>query len=215
MGLSHFTKLMIGLMIAGSVMAEDANVQSLSEGACWYEQGEVLKIASFNDRESILITRDEVEYQVEELLYGKRRDKAITSDLTIHCGGYGSSLVVKSELNNRPICLWLKLNKGKLQVRSLGGLEQTKNDLCDGYKWGELIVGLKSIDQKDLLLGEHFHSMIKSISVISGTAMKVVLKDEYHGKEISVMEELKKQIDLKYVELNLYQHPVGEAAPLK
>lgn len=214
MGISHFTKLMIGLMIAGSVMAEDANVQSLSDGACWYEQGDSLRIASFNDKESILTTRDEIEYQVEELLYGKKRDKALTSDLTLHCGGYGSSLVVKSEFNNRPVCLWLKLNKGKLQIRSMGGLEQTKNELCDGYKWGELVVGLKSIDQKQLLESEQFHSMIKSVSVISGTTMKVVLKDEFHGKEYAAMDELKKH-NLKYVELNFYQHPVGEAAPLK
>ena len=214
MGISHFTKLMIGLMIAGSVMAEDANVQSLSDGACWYEQGDSLRIASFNDKESILTTRDEIEYQVEELLYGKKRDKALTNDLTLHCGGYGSSLVVKSEFNNRPICLWLKLNKGKLQIRSMGGLEQTKNELCDGYKWGELVVGLKSIDQKQLLESEQFHSMIKSVSVISGTTMKVVLKDEFHGKEYAAMDELKKH-NLKYVELNFYQHPVGEAAPLK
>lgn len=214
MGISHFTKILIGLMIAGSVMAEDANVQSLSDGACWYEQGDSLRIASFNDKESILTTRDEIEYQVEELLYGKKRDKALTSDLTLHCGGYGSSLVVKSEFNNRPVCLWLKLNKGKLQIRSMGGLEQTKNELCDGYKWGELVVGLKSIDQKQLLESEQFHSMIKSVSVISGTTMKVVLKDEFHGKEYSVMDELKKH-NLKYVELNFYQHPVGEAATLK
>ncbi len=214
MGLSHFTKFMIGLMIAASVMAEDVSVQSLSDGACWYEQGDSLRIASFNDKESILTTRDEIEYQVEELLYGKKRDKALTSDLTLHCGGYGSSLVVKSEFNNRPVCLWLKLNKGKLQIRSMGGLEQTKNELCDGYKWGELVVGLKFIDQKHLLESEQFHSMIKSVSVISGTTMKVVLKDEFHGKEYSVMDELKKY-NLKYVELNFYQHPVGEAATLK
>ncbi len=215
MGFSHFTKFMSALMIAGTVVAQEASVQSLSEGACWYEQGESVKIASFNDKESIHITRDEIEYQVEELLYGKRRDKAITSDLTLHCGGYGSSLVVKSEFNTRPICLWLKLDKGKLQIRSIGGLEQTKNELCDGYKWGELIVGLKSMQQKSLLESEQFHSMIKSVSVISGTSVKVLLKDEHYGKEYVAMEVLKKQIDLKYVELNLYQHPVGESTPLK
>ena len=215
MGLSHFYKFMILVALAGNVFAEEANVQSLSEGACWFEQNEALKIASFNDRESILITRDEIEYQVEDLLKSKKRDKAITSDLTLHCGGYGSSLVVKSEVDNRPICLWLKLNKGKLQIRSLGGLENTKSDLCDGYKWGELIVGLKTIEQKALLESEHFTSMIKSVEAISKTTMKVVLKEEFHGKETVVMEELKKQIDLKYIELNLYQHPVGEAHSLK
>lgn len=219
MGLSRFYKFMLvmplSLLFSVGVWAEDANVQTLSEGACWYEQGEILKIASFNDRESLLMTRDEVELQIESLIKGEKKNKAITSDLTLHCGGYGSSLVIKTEIDNRPACLWVKFNKGKFSIRSQGGLEHAKNDLCDGYKWGELIVGVKSIDQKALLEAEHFHSMIKSVSVVSGTTLKVSLHPEYYGKEMLVMDELKKQISLRYIELNLFQHPVGEAAFLK
>jgi hypothetical protein len=215
MSMLHFSKFIIAFAMACQALAaEDANVQTLSEGACWFEQGELLKMASFNDRESIVISRDEIEFQVDSLLNGKK-NKAITSDLTFHCGGYGSSLVVKSELENRPICLWLKFNKGKLEIRSLGGLENSKSDLCDGYKWGELIVGIKSPEQKDLLLSESFHGMIKSVSVISGTTIKVTLTEAYHGKEQDVMNELKKQMSLRYIELNSFQHPVGEAAALK
>ncbi|MBC7713885.1 MAG: hypothetical protein H7177_11130 [Rhizobacter sp.] len=206
--------MIVVFAIASRAFGEDTNVQSLSEGACWYEQGEMVKIASFNDRESALISRDEIEMQVEGLLSGKK-NKAITSDLTLHCGGYGSSLVIKSEMDGKPICLWVKFNKGKLAVRSLGGLESSKVDVCDGYKWGELIVGLKSIDQKALLESGHFHGMIKSVSVISGTTLKIVLDESYVGKEVDAMAELKKQIELRYIELNLYQHPVGEAAAIK
>lgn len=214
MGISRITKFIISLCIATTAYAQDTNVQTLSEGACWYEQGETLKIASFNDRESILTSRDEIEFQVDSLLKGKR-NKGITSDLTLHCGGYGSSLIIKSEIDNKPICLWTKFNKGKLEIRSFGGLENTKSELCDGYKWGELIVGVKTIDHKTLLESEQFFAMVKSVSVISGTTLKVTLNESFHGREMEVMSELKKQIPLRYIELNLFQHPVGEAAALK
>jgi len=219
MGLSRFYKFMlsISLVLAFSTgaWAEDANVQTLSEGACWYEQGEFLKVASFNDRESLFISRDDIESQVEGLLNQKKKSKSLTSDLTLHCGGYGSSLVIKTEVDYRPVCLWVKFTKGKLVLRSVGGLEDTRGSVCDGYKWGELIVGVKSLEQKTILESDHFTSMIKSVSTISGTTLKVTLLPQFHGKEVEVMGELKRQMDLRYIELNLFQHPVGEAASLK
>lgn len=214
MGISQLNKFIISLAIASSAFAEDTVVQSLSDGACWYQEGEIIKVSSFNDRESILLGRDEIEFQVDSLLNGKR-NKAITSDLTLHCGGYGSSLVIKSEVDTRPICLWVKFNKGKLEIRSLGGLENTKSDLCDGYKWGELIVGIKNPDQKALLESEQFHGMIKSVSVVSATTLKIILNESYIGREMQVMAELKKKISLRYIELNSFQHPVGEAVAIK
>ena len=99
-------------------------------------------------------------------------------------------------------------------LRSFGGLENIKSDLCDGYKWGELIVGVKSSEQKILLESENFHSMIQSVKVISGMTLKINLLPEYYGKELLVIDELKKQMSLKYIELNLYQHPIGESANL-
>jgi hypothetical protein len=221
MGLSRFYTFMISMslsLVATSVaIAEDANVQVLSEGACWYEQGEFLKVASFNDRESLFISRDDIDQQVFELLNSSKKKRAKTFDLSLHCGGYGSSLVVKTEFDHKPACLWLKFVKGKLIMRSLGGLEatSTEGDTCDGYKWGELIVGVKTHDQKELLQSEHFLSMIKSVSTISGTTLKVTLQPQFHGREVEVMSELKRQVDLRYIELNFYQHPVGEAVSLK
>lgn len=217
MGLSRFYTFMLLMSMSFVTMAEDANVQTLSEGACWYEQGEFLKIASFNDRESLFISRDDIEDQVFELLNPSKKKRALTNDLSLHCGGYGSSLVVKTELDHKPVCLWVKFVKGKLIMRSLGGLEatSTEGDTCDGYKWGELIVGVKTLNQKELLQSEHFSSMVKSVSTISGTTLKVTLQPQFHGREVEAMSELKRQVDLRYIELNLYQHPVGEAASLK
>lgn len=219
MGLSRFYKFILSMSLtmafSTSAWSEDTNVQTLSEGACWYEQGEFLKVASFNDRESLFISREDIEYQVEGLLGQKKRDKSLTSDLTLHCGGYGSSLVIKTEVDHKPVCLWVKFVKGKLIQRSLGGLEESSGSVCDGYKWGELIVGVKTPAQKTILESEHFTSMIKSVSTISGTTLKVTLLPQFHGKEVEVMSELKRQVDLRYIELNLLQHPVGEAASLK
>ena len=215
MGISHIFKIcLVTLVLVSKAFAEDTMIQSLSEGACWIESGEMVKLASFNDRESILMSRDEIETQVENLLSGKN-NKAITSDLTLHCGGYGASLVIKSEMDGRPICLWVKMNKGNLAIRSLGGLESGKGRVCDGYKWGELIVGIKNPEQKALLESENFRKMIKIVSVINNTTLKVVLDESYFGKEGDVIAELKKQSEFRFIELNLFQHPVGETVAIK
>ncbi len=216
MKLSSLSPFMIALAMAFSAQAEDVMIQSIAQGACWVEEGpESLKIASFNDRESLLTSRDDIEWQIEELVSeNNKKNKALSSDLNLHCGGYGSSLVVKAEVNNLPVCLWLKLNKGKLEVRSLGGLEVSKDNLCDGYKWQELIVGVKNLAQKELL-ENNYKDMIKEVTVVSGATLKVVLTPEFKGREAEAQAILKKSLDLKYVELNLYQHPVGEVLPLK
>lgn len=213
---SLLSPFMIALTLAFSASAEDVTIQSLSQGACWVEESpEALRIASFNDRESILTSRDDIEWQVEELVTGKKKQaKAFTKDLNLHCGGYGSSLVVKAEVNKQQVCLWLKLSKGKLEIRSMGGIEISKDNLCDGYKWEELIVGVKSLAQK-ALLENNYKEMIKSVTVISGATLKVTLTPEFRGREIEAQDILKKAMDLKYVELNLYQHPVGEVLSLK
>ena len=204
----------ISMTFATCVWAQATNVQTLSEGACWFEQGEIIKIASFNDGESLLMTREEINSQIESLLGGQKKNIISNNDLTLHCGGYGSSLVIKTVVDNRPTCMWLKLNKGNLSLRSIGGVEDLKSELCDGHKFGELIVGVKSTDQKILLESENFYSMIQSVNVISGTTLKVNLHPDYYGKELFVMDELKKQMSLRYIELNLFQHPIGESASL-
>ena len=56
---------------------------------------------------------------------------------------------------------------------------------------------------------------IVKVTVVAGTTLKVTLMPGYRGREAEAQNILKKAMDLKYVELNLYQHPVGEVLPLK
>lgn len=195
--------------------AEDINVKTLSEGACWYEEGNFLKVASFNDRESLFISRDSIESQVTSLLSQVSKEKSAPSDLALHCGGYGASLVIKTVVDHGPACLWVKFSNGRLQLRSLGGLEDAVGSVCDGYKWGELIVGVKSLEQLAILESDHFASMIKTVNMISETVLKIELFPKFYGKELSVMEELKGEMDFRYIELNHFQHAVGEFAIIK
>lgn len=208
-----FTFIMI--INQAPAFSEDIMVQSLSQGACWYESGELLKLTSFNDKETLLTSREEIDSSLDELLHSKQKMKTRSTDLLLHCGGYGSSLIVKTKVNNRPACVWLKIDKGELKIRSVGGLENTKGDLCDGHKWGELIVGIKNSEQLVALQSENFRPLVKSVMMITNSTLKIVLNEEFIGKEYEAMTELKKQLDLKYVELNLYQHPVGESAVVK
>ena len=210
--------LLILISTIGISHAQDVSVQSLGQGACWVEESpEIVKLASFNDRQAVMTSREDIEYQLEDLVSAQNKKKSAkgsSGDLNLHCGGYGASVVLKTEVDNLPVCLWLKISKGKFEIRSMGGLEPSKDNLCDGYKWEELIVGVKSLDQK-LVLEQDFKELIKSVTVVAGTTLKVTLMPGYRGREAEAQNILKKAMDLKYVELNLYQHPVGEVLPLK
>jgi hypothetical protein len=111
--------------------------------------------------------------------------------------------------------VWLKFVKNKLQIRSVGGLENSKNDLCDGYKWGELIAGVKNSEQIKKLESSQLGYLIKSVSVVSGNTLSIILNDNYIGREYEAINEIKLNVDLKYLELNLFMHPIGESFNLK
>lgn len=208
----------IFLLLCSPAYGEDLTVQSLSDGACWLEENEntdSLKIASFNDKETLLINKEDMSIKVSELLAIGSSSPLVMSDRSIHCGAYGSSIVMKLDYQGRPACLWLKIKKGQLVVKSLGGLEPTKSQLCDGYVWGELIIGLKTSVQKNELISHFMHNIFISVVDVSTNLIKVNLKEEFFGKELEVLERIKKEIDVKYIELNTIQHPVGLATPLR
>lgn len=212
-------QLMIALamcfVISQSAFSEEVGVQSLSNGACWFDTTEEIKFVSFNDRTQLKTTRESLDSQISTLLNGVRSKNFNNQDeMLFHCGGYGASLVVKTQVNGIKSCAWFKIDKGQLALRSVGGLEETKSEACDGYVWGELIIGLKDAKQADELRRSFSESFIESLTMINNHLVKVTLKKGLHGKEQSVIEELKKNIDLKYVELNFYQHPVGEFGSL-
>ncbi|NOT77716.1 MAG: hypothetical protein HOP07_01790 [Bacteriovoracaceae bacterium] len=208
----------IFLLLCSPAYGEDLTVQSLSDGACWLEENEntdSLKIASFNDKETLLINKEDMSIKVSELLVKGLSSPLVLSERSLHCGAYGSSIVMKLDYQGRAACLWLKIKKGQLEVRSLGGLEPTKSQLCDGYKWGELIIGLKSSLQKNELISHFMHNTFSNVAVVSTNLIKVTLREEFFGKELEVIESIKKEIDVKYIELNTIQHPVGLATPLR
>lgn len=191
---------------AGDLWASETLVTSLSEGACWLEQSDSLKIVSFNDHQALTAPREGLEETIHELMGKKTREDM---DMMLHCGGQGASLVVKTA----DTCAWFKLSVGKLAIRSLGGIEHTKRGLCDGFKRGELIVGVESDDEFQLI---NSHPAILSASKVTMKVYKVLLKKEYAGSELELIKEIKASSKfIRYVELNSFQHPVGEYVRLK
>lgn len=195
------------LLGSGIGFAQETLVQTLSEGACWFEQGENLKIVSFNDHEAFSIPREALDETVLGLLEKTKREEL---NYMLHCSGHGASLVVKSDES----CAWIGLDKGQLTLKSHGGNEDVKsNGLCDGYKKGELLVGLHADDESVM---QSLNSYFTSYSKVSAKLYRVNLKKEYVGKEQALLKELKNvEKNVRYVELNQFQHPVGEYTNLK
>lgn len=226
---AQLLSLFLAIFGQGGLWAEDILVSTLSQGACWYEEGENLKISSFNDKEILIADRYFLAQEMNALVVGeiagqKARDpvkKDIVTDLSLHCGGYGASLVYKTTYLNREVCAWFKLSGGEVELRSIGGVDrkkETRGELCDGYKWGELIVGVKNTEAK-AFIEDKLQAYIKSVNVINSSIYRINLKDDFIGREEEVILKFGEAKDssqfIKFTELNRLQHPVGESVPLK
>lgn len=218
MGMPHFYQKFILLFILGTlpVKAEEIIVETLSQGACWVEQGEFFRLASFNDKEMLISSKELLEQDILRLVGSKLNQtqsfQKENLDISLHCGAAGASLVFKMTFNEMPLCAWTKVNKGNIELRSLGGLSDKENELCDGYALGELIVGTKFLDA---LEEPEVLNYIKSKRFVANNVYKIILKTEYLGKEIEVLKALNKLKNFRYIELSPIQHPVGEFIKLK
>lgn len=225
MGKHHFWKATLGLILLGQVAfaSSDIQVGTLSEGACWYEFKETLRIASFNDKSSYSGTIAQIESEMETLIGAALssskadRPKIQMMDLALHCGGYGASLVAKVTTETNTLCLWTKFDKGQLSLRSIGSMAdngKNLNGICDGHKWGEFIMGVQSDDMMSELQLPKWRPIIKEVTRVTEKVVKVVLVKEYEFREQEVIDQLEESFGgknfIRYIEFNDYRHPIGE-----
>lgn len=195
-----------------------AQIGTLSEGACWYDSKDPLKIASFNDKTVYNGSRAQIEAEIETLL---KQNKISEMELALHCGGYGASLVARVQTENGLFCVWTRFEKGKLVPRSIGVITEKSAEgrLCDGHKSGEFILAVHSRDYIAELQGPKWSSVIKEVHQVSGTIYRVVLMKEYEMKEAEVAAQLEETFVgknfIRYIEFNEYHHPVGDYVLLK
>jgi hypothetical protein len=227
MGKTLFWKVTMGLMLVNPVFgATDLQVGTLSDGSCWYDFKESLRIASFNDKTAYIGTKAQIESKMEALITNNlvKDDhlKIIDMDLTLHCGGYGASLVARVNTEGNTFCLWTKFDKGNLSLRSIGVQSvdgKNPGELCDGHKWGEFILGANSQDLITELQSPKWISMIKSVTLVSSKVYKVVLVKEYEFREQEVIDQIQENFSgknlIRYIEFNDYQHPIGEFTHLR
>lgn len=195
--------------------SSELQVGTLSEGACWFENKEFIKVASFNDKTAYLASRGQIESNLNEFL--PEHQKLNDLELTLHCGGYGASLVARVSTDSNTFCIWTKFDKGKLALRSIGIIDdrlKIDRGLCEGHVWGEFLIGVESSDFLNELQSPKWLSMIKEIKLVSNKVYKVKLVKDYEFKESEVASLLEENFTgknlIRYIEYNNYRHPVGE-----
>lgn len=224
MGKYRFWKATMGLILLGMgtfVRASDVQVGTLSEGACWYEFKETLRVASFNDKTSYSGNHAQINSEIANLVSTvipkTERPKILDMDLALHCGGYGASLVAKITTETNTLCLWTKFDKGHLSLRSIGSITESgksASEICDGHKWGELIMGIESEEMMAEFQSTKWRSIIKEVVRVTDKVIKVVLVKEYEFREQEVIDQLEQSFGgknlIRYIEFNDYRHPIGE-----
>jgi hypothetical protein len=221
---TSFWKVTLSLVVSALALSAEAQVGTLSEGACWYENKESLRVASFNDKTVYMASKAQIESELVGLLESRAiHAKTSEMDLSLHCGGYGASLVAKIVTEAATFCVWTRFEKGSLVLRSIGSLndaEANKNsDLCDGRKWGEFILSVTSSEFALELQGPKWASVIKEIQLVSKNLYRVKVVKDYEFRETEVMNMLEENFTgkkaIRFMEFNEYRHPIGEFVSLK
>lgn len=214
------------IIITRSALCADLQLNSLSDGSCWYEFKDSLKVVSFNDKSqywaSIIQIEAELETIIEASLLRPVSFKIQNLELSLHCGAYGASLVTKITSEGVTFCAWSRFEKGKLSLRSLGVIadgRKNMNEFCDGHKWGEFVMGIQSNEIMAQLQLPRWSSIIKEVKLVSDNVIKVVLVKDYEFKEQEVIDQIQANFSgknlIRYIEFNNYLHPIGEYSQLK
>lgn len=212
------------MLLAQEVSAFEPRIETLSDGACWFESGSSLKIASFNDKGVYSGDKGQIEAELNSLISQSLKKivpvKIMDMDLSFHCGGYGGSLVSKVTTDSFTFCVWSKFEKGRLSLRSIGLVsDKFSGDLCDGHKWGEFIMGIKSSDFALELQSSKWSTYIKEVKLISQNTVRIVLVKEYEFREKEVIDLLEQNFSgknlIRFIEFNDYRHPIGDFIHLR
>ena len=218
--------MIFGLLIFsfGSLSQEKNSIEKLNHDSCWFSVGEdQISIASFNEGTAHKLGASEFSQVYEE--YESQLQKFNLSlkgrefELFLHCGGYGSSLVLNFQGENEGVCFWNQITKGnRINLAHLGYLYPDSKGFCHGMKPGKIIGQVRDKNAINDTLSEirkgqvgHF---IKEMRSIGTSTIIFELNEEYRFQIKKVMDEFKSLIDdqgpLKSIEAENYYHPAGE-----
>jgi hypothetical protein len=206
---------LIGLFSIPS-FAENVQVKSLNQGACWLKEGNSgVKIVSFNQGISVELN-DETLSKIHELDLPTGFEEEL--EVKAFCSSHGLSLVLNTTENKLRYCIWLNIEKDGFSEQSVGLTDSSGK--CDGYRPGELILTIAGpgVERSGFLnklekgsTGINF----KRYEVLSAGLIKIELNREDHGHEVNFISKFKKFGAVKYAEKSFFYHPIGEWSDLE
>lgn len=218
--------MILGLMIFSlSIFSQEKNtIEQLAHDSCWFSVGEEqINIASFNEGTSHKLGASEFARVYEE--YESQLQKFNLSlkgrefELFLHCGGYGSSLVLNFHGEDEGVCFWNQITKGsRINLAHFGYLYPNSKGFCHGMRPGKLIAQVRSKEAMNDTLAEigkgklgHF---IKEMRSVGSNTVIFELNEEYRFQVKKVLEEFQNltvdQGPLKSIEPEHFYHPTGE-----
>lgn len=224
----NLKKIVVSIILStvtSLVMADDGQFNSMANGACMISiSKDGNKFVGFNDRWSLSATEEQLKSGLQDTLnklYFKNNERIEFGSLGFHCGGYGTSFVAKIEVANNEYCVWFRPNGKSFDLRSIGSTTTKERsngqDFCHGRKVGELIIGLNDESLINTFRDDEVGKYFFEISKIADKTYKIVLSNEYNFKEEDVAKVLNEKYgkQIRYLEFNEYQHPIGDFLSVK
>jgi hypothetical protein len=202
--------------------ADQVLVSSVNNGSCWIGpfEDDLMKMVNFSSSTQGMLHRESLSH-IEEFVSMTLHEKGVAvvdgkSEFLLHCSGARLSLVHNYEIGHARICTWLSIDGMDLEVSRMGVEPVAHHGHCSGAVFGQAIVTLASGASESALykalneleLGDY------TLSRIVAGVYRLSLEESSHTFEENLLGqiegELKKQNLVRSVELNYYQHEVGE-----
>lgn len=218
--------LLLSLSMVQLSFAQEVVVQSLNNDSCWVgpmEQG-LMKMVNFSSQTQGLLNEETFDLFEDHVLsvlstHGVDREQA-KSEFLIHCNSEGLFLVHNLDLNDRRVCTWAQVDGVELTLARMGVEPVAHHGPCGGAVFAQALVTLeRGVELSELMLAlGHLEEKYELSSIHAQEIIKGVYRLEF-GPEVITYEEkvfaaleseLKQKNLVRALELNYYQHEIGD-----
>ena len=216
----NFKSIFVLLMLFVSLQIkaqEDVVVAGLSQQSCWTKvEQDSLRVSSFSENLSFEINQNSIAEFLSEHLNLTNRPEVLNT--FVHCGSYGHALIFNIKLKNRSYCIWGQYANNKIDVRSIGGSDESEN-ICDGFVLGQLILkkseGSTWNNIHKILTLYMQQGTISDYQLFGKGHIKIILNEKDYFKENLFGSKLIQLDEFDYFEKENFYHPVGESIKIE
>lgn len=221
--LVNYFKIFIIFIVsfANFTSANALEVQTLGQESCWYAQTDYgdFKVASFNNGDAFTLSYfqlEEIENRANRELSKQELGQPLHFETFLQCSAFGSALILNLKYEMMDLCVWAKVKNNQVEIISVGQSENA--GFCHGINYRQIVL---TVTDTDLAVAElknsTYSQYINRYEKMGSNYLIIYLEKESYHLTTKIVQEINGEEKfewLKKVDLDYYNHPIGEFTQL-